>query len=456
MASKWFYRVGDDQHGPIESKALKLLAEVGQITPNTLVQKEGASSWAEASRVKGLFETEDLQPPPVIEEANKEAVAIPKATEFAYKVTPSPQVHVVAAIENPPPVVAPAVLADGETTESSREYREHKRRRKSAMPWVFTVLGVLVVAGLGSFFYVTYGGEKPQANAGAQPASNGTPATPAPQPIATETPEEQVFREIRFYSDASKAKTRIANGKVQMRITDVWLTRSEKVVDGQPLPTEFTMNVLLETENLDSSNEVSVNRKSAVTSDSQEVDPYLPLARNGTHGLAPLKTMLDSRVIPAGGKIVETLSFQINSDSLDNFQVALPLAWFRQSGYAGYAIPNVMVSTNPAAAATIAQSPVEADSNENEDQSEQIPANPIVGQTQPAVETGETEKTPSEGEGKLPPPPDFGIPNKPDGENGDQPDDIRSLEQSIKVSVQEGEEKPEDEPAQPPAADQRD
>ena len=41
MASKWYYRVGDEKQGPIESKALKLLAEVGQITPNTLVQKEG-------------------------------------------------------------------------------------------------------------------------------------------------------------------------------------------------------------------------------------------------------------------------------------------------------------------------------------------------------------------------------------------------------------------------------
>ena len=37
--------------------------------------------------------------------------------------------------------------------------------------------------------------------------------------------------------------------------------------------------------------------------------------------------------------------------------------------------------------------------------------------------------------GQLPPPPDFGIPTKPTGKNGDQPEDIKSLQNSIKSSV---------------------
>ena len=92
MASKWYYRVGDEKQGPIESKALKLLAEVGQITPNTLVQKEGAKSWAEASRVNGLFEpkqSDSVTAPPVLDNSNQnEAPDIPVATEYAYKVAP--------------------------------------------------------------------------------------------------------------------------------------------------------------------------------------------------------------------------------------------------------------------------------------------------------------------------------------------------------------------------------
>ena len=72
MASKWYYRIGDEKHGPVESEALKLLAEVGQITPNTLVQKEGAKSWAEASRVKGLFKAstnDTVNLPPILNES---------------------------------------------------------------------------------------------------------------------------------------------------------------------------------------------------------------------------------------------------------------------------------------------------------------------------------------------------------------------------------------------------
>ena len=300
MASKWYYRVGDDQHGPIESKALKLLAEVGQISPHTLVQKAGAKSWAEASRVKGLFDSDSLSAPPVIESAEEETV--PTATEIQYKVAPAPQVPVAAAVEPNPHVIAPAVLTSDEKQESGREYLEYKRRRKSAMPLLFTMAGIMVVAGIGSFLIFTYEGST--SDQSPTPTNNTGLISQSPSATPLEvSEEEQVFRTIRSFSDASNAKKRLPNGKIQIQITEVWITKSEKTVDGVSLSPEYSMNVLLETENLDDVNTVTVHRESAVASDTDSMNPYQPLARNGKHGVAKLKTALQSLSIPAGGRI---------------------------------------------------------------------------------------------------------------------------------------------------------
>ena len=452
MASKWYYRVGDDQHGPIESKALKLLAEVGQISPHTLVQKEGAKSWAEASRVKGLFDSDSLSAPPVIESAEEETV--PTATEIPYKVAPAPQVPVAAAVEPNPHVIAPAVLTSDEKQESGREYLEYKRRRKSAMPLLFTMAGIMVVAGIGSFLIFTYEGST--SDQSPTPTNNTGLVSQSPSATPLEvSEEEQVFRTIRSFSDASNAKKRLPNGKIQIQITEVWITKSEKTVDGVSLSPEYSMNVLLETENLDNVNAVTVHRESAVASDTDSMNPYQPLARNGKHGVATLKTALQSLSIPAGGRITETLTFKLASDELDNFQIAIPLAWFRQSGYIGYNVPDVMVSGNSQASANIALQSPDVSAPENSETPEQAPGNAIVGQaaSNPPSPTEDSPKPEAqvgpEGNGQLPPPPDFGIPNKPEGANGDQPENINSLQQSIKTSVQDEKDDQQEESAGP-------
>ncbi len=466
MASKWYYRVGDERLGPVESKALKLLAEVGQITPHTLVQKEGASSWAEASRVKGLFtpqkETID-QAPPVLSQDQQQQPEVPMATEYAHRVSPASQVPVADRVPEAPPIVAPAVVTHSEPGEKRQDFLEHKRRRSSAMPLLFTIVGVLVVSGAGVFLYVTFGKNAEQSIASGTivtaDSSSSAPAPPSPEDNISK--EQEVFLGIRSFSDASNSRTRLADGKIQLKIAEVWFTQSEKTVDGVVQPPEYTMNVLLEMENLDATNAYTLNRQSVVSSDSDALDPYTPLARNGSDEIVSPQEQLQSATIPAGGKISETLSFVLASDQINDFRLALPLAWFRKSGYTGYSIPNVMVAGSPGSSANIARSNTDqqptsdSESTPAPDGTDINQAATVKPAASPDTESVEKEKS---GNGQLPPPPDFGIPNKPEGENGDQPDDIKSLQDSIKASVkQEPADQPQEsdpgKPAEPDDAD---
>ncbi len=426
MASKWYYRVGDEKQGPIESKALKLLAEVGQITPNTLVQKEGAKSWAEASRVKGLFEpkqSDSVTAPPVLDNSKQdEAPNIPVATEYAYKVAPDSLLMTQGQ--------------GGTNVTVNVDNESHKRQRKSTMPLIFTVVGIFVVLGLGSFFYYHFETETTIPIQGSAQVPNAK-QTPSSLQSRTAPPEEQVFLGIRSYSDGSKSRTRLANNKVQMRITDVWLAKSEKTVDGIAIPPEFTIHVLLETENLNTNDEFILNRESAVRFDTDSLNPYTALARNGAEQFLTSTEALSTRTIPAGGKVVEKLSFTMDSDQLEDFKLAVPLAWFRQTGYMGYSIPNVMVG-HDSAEVTVAHPP-DSSLDDPTNSLKENSGHAIPGQTtlEPPVsgKVAAGEESVKKKNGQLPPPPDFGIPTKPTGKNGDQPEDIKSLQNSIKSSV---------------------
>jgi len=443
MASKWYYRIGDEKHGPVESEALKLLAEVGQITPNTLVQKEGAKSWAEASRVNGLFKAstnDTVNLPPILNEsASQKPPVIPVATEFAHKVQPAMPVPVAVGTD-PPPMVAPVVVPSAEGGESHKEFLEHKRRRRSSMPLLFTVLGIFVVTVVGSILYI-YEPDSPAEQPTTSAVSDSDTST---TPLVTEepagsSPEQQVFLGIRSFSDASRSRMRLANGQIQIRIIEVWLTKSERTVDDKTLPPEFTMNVQLETENLNAADEFILNRESPVLASGDTLSPYAALAQHGTDQFLSLEQKLNTRTIPPSGKIEETLSFALNSDQLQQFKLAIPLAWFRQTGYTGYSIPDVMIAGAPPVA-SVAQAP-EARADKNRDSIEQVPANAILGQVEPSQATTDVNPQKDANSGKLPPPPDFGIPNKAEGGNGDQPDDIKSLQESIKTSVKPDEPK---------------
>lgn len=53
--AKWFYLVGGQEIGPVESRQLKLLADSGRLGPNDPVRREDMTEWYHAGHVNGLF-----------------------------------------------------------------------------------------------------------------------------------------------------------------------------------------------------------------------------------------------------------------------------------------------------------------------------------------------------------------------------------------------------------------
>ena len=53
--NEWFYENGGQRHGPVSPVALKALASKGNISPSTLVWKEGLPQWTPAKAIRGLF-----------------------------------------------------------------------------------------------------------------------------------------------------------------------------------------------------------------------------------------------------------------------------------------------------------------------------------------------------------------------------------------------------------------
>ncbi len=52
---QWYFKIGDQQLGPMESHDLKRLAADGELCPEDLVRRKGDKAWAKAARVRGLF-----------------------------------------------------------------------------------------------------------------------------------------------------------------------------------------------------------------------------------------------------------------------------------------------------------------------------------------------------------------------------------------------------------------
>jgi hypothetical protein len=66
--NEWFYEKAGQRQGPVSPVALKQLAIKGNITPSTLVWKEGLPQWTPAKAIRGLFPTDaagDAAPAPV-------------------------------------------------------------------------------------------------------------------------------------------------------------------------------------------------------------------------------------------------------------------------------------------------------------------------------------------------------------------------------------------------------
>jgi len=59
VAQVWYYRQMDETVGPLSPSEFREHATDGRINPDTLVTRDGTDNWVSASRIKGLFATND-------------------------------------------------------------------------------------------------------------------------------------------------------------------------------------------------------------------------------------------------------------------------------------------------------------------------------------------------------------------------------------------------------------
>lgn len=140
MAGKnWHYAINGETKGPVSSRELSQLAEVGTLSPEDLVWKEGSTDWVPASSVKGLkFGSTPpvASPPPVSQPAP--APAAPAAPQPL----PAP-----APPETPQVAIDPNAVATPASTVSSK--------KKNAGLNLIVVVAIAVVlcaaTGVGAF-----------------------------------------------------------------------------------------------------------------------------------------------------------------------------------------------------------------------------------------------------------------------------------------------------------------
>lgn len=86
MASRWFYRVFDQEMGPVGFRDLAELVRAGTLTEDDRVRREFSDEWTAAREVIGLFRTSPAQAvapdSPEPESAPRAAQAIPKPREM--------------------------------------------------------------------------------------------------------------------------------------------------------------------------------------------------------------------------------------------------------------------------------------------------------------------------------------------------------------------------------------
>jgi hypothetical protein len=113
--AKWFYLVGGQQIGPVESRQLKLLAASGRLAPNDPVRREDMAEWFQAKDINGLF---------------------------------------IAAQPTLPPASAKPIDSPGQDAVCNKGERSTKRSRAFGTKWLPFILAAMVLLGIRGAMYL--------------------------------------------------------------------------------------------------------------------------------------------------------------------------------------------------------------------------------------------------------------------------------------------------------------
>ena len=436
MSTEWFYRIDEHEHGPIESKTLKLLAEVGQITPSTLVRKATSKSWTKAHHVKQLFDAHNsslqaIDTPPIIGQFSD------SEREKAVPVQPPPQVRAATA---PPQIVPTAELASPESDASASQINFvtppnfsgddngdnpnhatdddiNSSNSKRPLTLVLTLVGLIILT-IPTAWYLYSEPTTTRSNVTAQ--VNHPPAA-ANSPPSQSTVINNVFTKQFQWIDPTNDQFQLTRD-ARLSITHVWMDTQQAE---QPI-----LNIVIKIENRNKSSELSLQRQFVnqnATDPAIELSPYVPLIRlsTGDGHILDSEAELVSRTIPRRSEITETYQLALTPEQtaeLDQLRVAVPKAWFNKSGYWGFKIPHVMITSSKPT-----PTPIQIASEPNSTSDNLITAQPNNVDS----ENSKVTKPPSDGKGVLPPSPFGNNTTEAKPTNGDQPTTISELQSQI-------------------------
>ena len=418
MSTEWFYRIDEHEHGPVESKTLKLLADVGQITPNTLVRKATSKSWNEAHLVKQLFTAHNSAPqnidaPPIIgqpsdSEGEKTVAVQPPIIPTAELAVPESDAFTAQINIVTPPTRNGAAEDHSPSPNNADDDNIATNNSKRPLTLVLILVGLIILTIPTTWYLFS----KPTTTNGQSTTQLNHP--PAPNADLS-TLINNVFTKQSQWIDPTNDKFLLTRD-ARLSITHVWLDMQQTE---QPI-----LNIIIKIENRNKSTELSLQRKFAVqkaTDQPHQLTPYVPLIRLATgdgHALDS-ETELRNRTIPMLSEISETYQIALTrkqTTELDQLRVAVPKAWFKKSGYWGFKIPQVMIaSTKPA------QTPAQTLPSLTSVMSENDIIEEIVD------ELTDTTKPPTDGKGVLPPSAFEDNTKAEDPENGDEPPTIEAL-----------------------------
>jgi hypothetical protein len=80
MAYQWYVSKNGESQGPFADSQVRDLASTGRLTPIDLVWRDGMAEWVAAGKIKGLFPSSAVPPPPIAPRSVTAAVAVGQMT----------------------------------------------------------------------------------------------------------------------------------------------------------------------------------------------------------------------------------------------------------------------------------------------------------------------------------------------------------------------------------------
>jgi Zn-dependent protease with chaperone function len=151
MASDWYCQIDGEEHGPLSPDQIRTMAQIGQLTRESLVRKGFSGPWVSAKRVKGVFDDSSIPLAPLADD-----IPVARLVDTAAPVASHPNRAAALTPAHP----ARAAASPGRQSSGLMRVRDiarcisHEERKKrtgvivaNVLMWI--ILALLVVVSFG-------------------------------------------------------------------------------------------------------------------------------------------------------------------------------------------------------------------------------------------------------------------------------------------------------------------